>query len=77
MATHRMEECLDKIIEAVVDDRPTPAQQTKMEALNKQFIELQKHAEGKCRKIIKPELEFSSKVKLWHERMQAYKGLIR
>ena len=42
-----------------------------------QFVELQKHAERKCRKIIKPELEFSSIVKLWHERMQAYKGLIR
>ena len=77
MATHRMEERLDEIIEAVVNDRPTPAQQAKMEALDKQFVELQKHAERKCRKIIKPELEFSSKVKLWHERMQAYKGLIR
>ena len=77
MAMHRMEERLDEIIEAVVNDRPTPAQQAKMEALDKQFVELQKHAERKCRKIIKPELEFSSKVKLWHERMQAYKGLIR
>ena len=72
-----MEQCLDEIIEAVVNDRPTPARQTKMEALDKHFIELQKHAERKCQKIVKPELEFSSKVKLWHERMQAYKALIR
>ena len=56
-----MEERLDEIIEAVVNDRPTPAQQAKMEALDKQFVELKKHAERKCRRIIKPELEFSIK----------------
>ena len=42
MEMHRMEQRLDEIIEAVVDDRPTPVQQTKMEALDKQFTELQK-----------------------------------
>ena len=47
-----------------------------MEILDKQMIELQRCAEKKCRKIIKPDLEFSPQVQLWHERMQAYKMLI-
>ena len=70
-----MEQRLDEFTEAVVNDRPTPVQQTKMEALDKQFVELQKHTERKFRKIIKLELKFSSK--LWHRRMQEYKILIR
>ena len=48
-----------------------------MEALDRQFVELQKYAERKCRKIIKPDMEFSLEVKLWHKRVQAYKALIR
>ena len=45
MEIHRVEQCLDEIIEAVVNDHPSPVQQTKMEALDRQFLELQKHAE--------------------------------
>ena len=59
-----MEQYLDEIIEVVVNDHPTLAQHAEMEPLDKQFVELQKHAEGKYWKIIKPELEFSSKVEL-------------
>ena len=77
METYRIEQCLDEIIEAVVNDRPTPVQQAKMEALDKQSIELQKHAKRKYRKIIGPELEFSCRMKLWHERIQAYNDSIQ
>lgn len=77
MDVHRMEERLDAIITGIVDDKPTAKQKAKMEALDRQMIELQTHAERRCRKIIKPLLEFSPKVKLWHERVQAYKKLIR
>ena len=39
-----MEQYLDEIIEVVVNDHPTSAQQAEMEALDKQFVELQKHS---------------------------------
>ena len=48
-----------------------------MDGLDGQFVELQTHAERKCRKILKPELQFSGTVKLWCERMQAYQALVR
>jgi len=77
MSVHKMDQRLDTLIEAIVDDTPTAEQQAKMESLDRQMIELQKCAERKCRKIIKPDMEFSGPVKLWHERLQAYKALIR
>jgi len=60
-----------------VDDTPTAEQNAKMEALDRQMIELQKQAERRCRKVIKPNMESSGPLKLWHERMQAYKALIQ
>ena len=48
-----------------------------MEALDRQFVEIQKHAERRCRKIRKPLLQFSPEVKLWYKQMQAYKALLR
>ena len=72
-----MDDRLDAIIEEIIDDKPTAAQQGKMDALDKQMVELQKCAERRCRRILKPDLEFSGPVKLWHERLQAYKALIK
>ena len=48
-----------------------------MNNLNRKFVELQAQADRKCRKIIKPELQFSGPVKLWHKTIQAYEALIR
>ena len=47
-----------------------------MEKLDKQMTEIQRHAEHKCRKILKPNLSFSEDVKYWHERVQAWTALI-
>jgi len=77
MDIHRMEQRLDAVVDAIVNDCPTPAQKAKMESLDRQMVELQKCAERRCRKIIKPDMEFSPQVKLWQERMWAYKALIR
>ena len=77
MTVHKMEERLDALIMEIENNRPTPAQRQKMDTLDRQMVELQICAEKKCRKIIKPDLEFSPQVQLWHERMQAYKMLIR
>ena len=77
MVTHRMEAHLDAIIERIVDDSPTREQRAKMEAIERQMVELQKCAERRCCKIIRPNMEFSGPVKLWHERLRAYKALIR
>ena len=53
MARHRMEPRLDAIIEKIVDDTPTKAQQAQMDALDKQMVELQKFAEPLlgCRRL--------------------------
>lgn len=76
MTQHRMEVRLDNLIHEIQDDTPTPAQRQKMEVLDKQMVELQTCAEKRCRKIIKPCMDFSPKVELWHERLQAYKMLM-
>ena len=73
MNIHKMEERLDAIIDAIVDDCPTPAQKLQMNSLDTQMVELHKCEERQCRKIIKPTIESSPKVKLWHERVQAYR----
>jgi hypothetical protein len=76
MKVHRMSKRQDSIVAEIVDDTPMPAQNFKIETLDVQFIQLQKHAERKCRKTLKPNLEFSGPVKLWQERTQAYKALL-
>lgn len=77
MVRHKMQERLDELLTTIENDIPTPAQAAKMEAIDRQFVEIQLHAERHCRKIRKPLLQFSPEVKLWYERMQAYKALLR
>ena len=77
MSTHKMDDRLDRLIASIKDDNPTAAQRQQMETLDRQMVELQRCAERRCRKILKPNLEFSPLIQLWHERMQAYKMLIR
>ncbi len=72
-----MEERLDRLIEAIGDEAPTPEQKQRMESLDRQMVEIQRCAERRCRNILKPELEFSPQVKLWSDRMRAYLTLIR
>ncbi len=77
MIIHRMHERLDRLIAEVGEGPATEEQELKMEKLDRQRVELQKHAERRCRRILKPDLEFSLPVKLWDERMKAWKSLIR
>ena len=77
MRYHRMEDRLDKLIAEIGESNPNQGQRARMESLDRQRVELQKHAERKCRKILKPDLEFSGEVKLWHERMMAFNRLIK
>ena len=77
MTLHKMDEKLNTIIDTIGNNKPTAEQAAKMNRLDDQFVELQTHSEPKCRKILKPELQFSGPVKLWHERMQAYQALVR
>ncbi len=64
------------MIAKIVDNKLTLKQHQLMDTLDSQFMEFQKCAEHHCQKIIKPELEFSPQVKLWQERMWAFKALI-
>ena len=77
MTQNRMVERLDSVQAEIVDNKPTPSQRRRMDILDDQFVKLQKHAERKCRKILKLDMVFSGPVKLWHERVQAYKALVR
>ncbi len=71
-----MNKRMDAVVNKITYETPTPAQKARVEGLDRQFVELKKCAERRCRKIIKPDLEFSPQVKLWQERMWAYKALI-
>ena len=44
MLQNRMDDCLDKVLEEIANDTPTAAQQRRMDILDKQFVQLQKHA---------------------------------
>ena len=45
--------------------------------LYKQMMEIRVHAEKDCRKILRPESNFSPTIKMWYERIHAYLQLIR
>jgi hypothetical protein len=45
--------------------------------LYKQMTKIRIHAEKGCRKILRPESDFSPTVKMWHDRIHAYLQLIR
>ena len=72
-----MNERLAALEAAIVDNKPTPEQARQMEVLDSQFIEMQRYAERQCRKILKPDMQFSLEVKLWNDRMNAWRELIR
>jgi len=45
--------------------------------LSKQMTEIRVHAEKDCRKILRPESDFSPTIKMWYDRILAYLQLIR
>ena len=45
--------------------------------LNKQMTEIRVHAEKKCRKILRPDSDFSPTIQMWYDRIHAYLQLIR
>ncbi len=44
--------------------------------LYKQMTEIRVHAEKKCRKILRPDSDFSPTIKMWYDRIHAYLQLI-
>ena len=77
MTRHKMNERLDTLIEEIGDDKPSEDQRSRMERLDTQMTEIQKHAERVCRKILRPDLSFSPSVKFWFERVQAYRAMLK
>ena len=63
MTRHCMEQRLDAIIVAIVDDTPKESQRAHMDSLDRQMVEFQKCAERRCREIIRLNMEFSGPVK--------------
>jgi hypothetical protein len=45
--------------------------------LYKQMSEIRVHREKNCRKILRPESDFSPKIQMWDDRIHAYLQLIR
>jgi hypothetical protein len=45
--------------------------------LYKQMMEIRVHAEKDCRKILRPESNFSPTIQMWYDRIHAYLQLIR
>ena len=68
MDVHKMQSRLDSV-GATLNSYPGPADaRAKLEAINKQTVEIGLHAAAKCRKIYKPPLPFSQEVHVWDER---------
>ena len=60
---HKLRERLEKLDLAIGDEeRLTKEQIEQFETIHKQTTEIQLHADRKCRKIIKPDLDFSEEV---------------
>ena len=69
---------MEKLDLAIGDEeRLTKEQTEQFETIHEQTTEIQLHAERKCRKIIKPDLDFSEEVNFWHERVNAWRALLR
>ena len=74
---HKLRERLETLEIAIGDEeRLTKEQTEQFETIHKQTTEIQFHAERKCRKIIKPDLDFSEEVNFWHARVNAWRALL-
>jgi hypothetical protein len=45
--------------------------------LYRQMTEIRVHAEKKCRKILRPDSDYSPTIQMWYDRIHAYLQLIR
>ena len=69
---HKLKERLDQLDIGMGNDAPTREQIQRAGIIFVQIAEIQLHADCKCRKILKPDLDFSSEVRFWHERVNAW-----
>ena len=72
---HKLKERLDQLDVDMGNEAPTKEQIQRADGIFAQIAEIQLHAERKCRKILKPDLDFSSEVRFWHERVNAWRAL--
>ena len=60
---HKLRERLDELDVEMGNDASTRDQICRADIIFEQIAEIQLHAKRKCRKILKPDLEFSSEIK--------------
>ena len=77
LKVHKLREKLIQLnLEIENDDSPTTDQIYRTEVIHLQTTEIMLHAERKCRRILKTDLDFSNEVKFWHERVNAWRALL-
>jgi hypothetical protein len=77
MAIHKMTHCLEEYKRAIQGGYPShPNKVKKMEALDKQMVEMQLGSEKQCCPIFSTNLPFSKPVRTLHFRRRAYQGLL-
>ena len=72
-----MQQRLDSVGSALTSYPGPPEERAKLEAIDKQAVEVGLHAAAKCQKIYKPPLPFSQEVHVWGERKKIYKGILQ
>jgi hypothetical protein len=76
MATHKMTHCLDECKRAIQGYPSPPDAVKKMEALDKQMVEMQLASKKQCQPIYSANLPFNKQVRTLHFRRRAYQGLL-
>jgi hypothetical protein len=76
MATHKMTHCLDECEHAIQSYPSPPDAVKKMEALDKQMVEMQLGSKKQCRPIYSANLPFNKPVRTLHFWRRTYQGLL-
>lgn len=78
LTIHRIPQRLAALLEEAKHSirLPTTDFQQRCHILHNQIAEILRHAESGCRKIMKPDLEFSPPIQYWYDRAHAYQRLI-
>ena len=74
---HNLPQRLKQLEKEIIDHAATSEQKEELERIDVQTIEIQKHAEAKCRQIRKPDLVFSEPVRYWGMRRRSYTELVK
>ena len=80
LSYHKLQLRLDKCTEAVhlANDIASPAVTAELEVIDRQTVEIQVHAESKCRRLIDHNnMPFTDTVQTWVNRKRVYQGLVR